>query len=211
MVLDDLKNVLEDKLSVKLPDYSTWRIQKLDICYAWQFRSNEEAHLALSLFKTYLVSRKNQHVWDTTIKHKGFSSSTIFYLKHEEFHDNDYKELKLWGDLDLAEEVFKMSVGVLRVKVTMRKQKLDALFHQDIFFKDIIDKEKIYYLLRDHLSDVTHPRCVGHISLGFNFLIQYASTGILSPRSSSGLGQWVFSPLIAGSNPARGTHKKSSQ
>lgn len=155
-VLDDLKNRLEDAFEIaKLPDYSTWRIQRLDICYAWKFQSNEEARLALATMKPYYLPRKDQVIYDTTIWHKGNSFSSKFYLKHDEFLQGNYRELTKWGDGPFAEDVLQMSDGVFRFEVEMRKGKLDSVFKKDVFPQDIMDSEKIYVLLRQFLSDIT--------------------------------------------------------
>ncbi|MCL4200541.1 hypothetical protein KJZ67_04365 [Patescibacteria group bacterium] len=196
VVLDDLKNVIEDKFSVKLPDYTQWRVQRLDICYAWQFRSNEEAHQALTVFKPYMLPRKDQQVYDTTIKYKGFSSSTTFYLKHEEFRDNAYRELVLWGDGDFANKMLELSKGVLRFEVVMHKQKLDSVFKRDIYPHDIMDTEYIFTLLRQHLSDIiktSNPE-VYDLSKSSR-LINSCS----SPRK--GWELWSFYRIFSSTNP----------
>lgn len=156
LVLDDLKNRLEDTFEIStLPDYLTWRIQRVDICYAWKFNSNEEARLALASMKPYELPRKDQVIYDTTVWYKGNSFSSKFYLKHDEFLQGDYKELMKWGDSPFADGVAQMGDGVLRFEVEMRKGKLDSVFKKDIFPQDIMDTDKIHVLLCQFLSDIT--------------------------------------------------------
>lgn len=166
LVLDDLKNRLEDAFEIStLPDYSMWRIQRLDICYAWKFNSNDEARLALATMKPYELPRKDQVIYDTTIWYKGNSFSSKFYLKHDEFLQGDYRELTKWGDKEFAEDVLQMSDGVLRFEIEMRKGKLDSLFKKDIYPSDIMDTDKIYVLLRQFLSDLTKTTDVSLMDL----------------------------------------------
>lgn len=156
LVLDDLKNRLEDAFEiVQLSDYSLWRVQRLDICYAWKFNSNEEARLALATMKPCELPRKDQVIYDTTIWYKGNSFSSKFYLKHDEFLQGDYRELTKWGDIPFAEDIVRMSNGVLRFEVEMRKGKLDSVFKKDMYPQDIMDTDKIQILLRQFLSDIT--------------------------------------------------------
>ena len=154
--MDDLKNKLEDEFGVKqLPEISAWRIQRLDICYAWKLLSNEDAHLALATMKPYELPRKNQVVYDTTIKFAGYSYSATFYLKHEEFLAKDCQELTKWGFGSFAEHITKLSEGVLRFEVSMHKPKLDTFFGKDIFYEDIMDTERMQSILRTFLTEIT--------------------------------------------------------
>jgi len=196
LVLDDLKNVLEDRFSVILPDYNLWRIQRLDICYAWKLPSNEDAHLILAAMKPYSLPRKDQVDYPTTIWHKGNTFSVRLYLKHEEFFQGDYKELVKWGDGQFASNVLRMSEGVLRFEVELRKGKLDSLFKKDIYPKDIMDINAMQSILCQFLVDLvktTDPKLMTLATIAH--LIQSGST------RRQAWEHWSFYRIFSSSNP----------
>lgn len=197
LVLDDLKNRLEDVFKIpKLPEYSEWRIQRLDICYAWKLHSNEDARLALATMKPYQLPHKDQVIYDTTVWHKGYTFSVRFYLKHEEFLQGDYKELTKWGDGPFAEDVLRMSDGVLRFEAELRKGKLDSLFKRDIYPKDIMDAGELQGLLRQFFVDLTKSSTAS--------LMNLAKAARLINSSSTrrqAWEHWSFYRIYSSSNP----------
>lgn len=197
LVLDDLKKRLEKTFGVKqFPEYYLWRIQRLDICYAWKFNSNEDARLALATLKPYELPRKDQVIYDTTVWYKGNSFSSKFYLKHEEFLQGDYKELKKWEGGQFADHILPISNGVLRFEVELRKGKLDSLFKKDIYYDDIMDTEKIQSLLRQFLADIIKTSNATLMDLAkVSRLINFSST------RRQAWEQWSFYRVYSSNNP----------
>jgi II/X family phage/plasmid replication protein len=197
LVLDDLKNRLEDEFGIKqLPECYAWRIQRLDLCYAWKLNSNEDARLALATMKPYGLPRKELVIYDSTIWNKGNTYSVKFYLKYNEFLQGDYKELTKWGHGPFAEHVLRISEGVLRFEVELRKGKLDGQFKKDVYYEDIMDTEKIQALLRLYLSTLTNNTSTTLMNL----------TKVSRLLNSSGTrrqawDQWSFYRLYTSNNP----------
>lgn len=196
-LLDDVKNVLEDTFSVtELPEPRYWRIQRLDICYTWQFATNDLAHTALMTLMSSTLPRKSQQLFDTTIRFQGTSSNSYFYLKHEEFVNNDFRELLKWGDFDFANDMKEKSNGVLRFEVSMRKQKLDSIFKQNIYPPDIQDEALLIKLLNENLDQILKLRDHSLVPLKTVHDMIFSSS---TPRK--GWELWTFYRQYSSTNP----------
>jgi len=111
----------------KFPPLSTWTLKRLDICYNWKFRVQSHAESTLSLLQSYNYPRHKKYLYDSSLMSVGKSYSLKFYLKNQEFYKNDYTTLKKF-DADMANDLLKLSEGVLRFEVGLRSQFLESYF-----------------------------------------------------------------------------------
>ena len=113
----------------KFPRPEFWEINRIDFCYAWKLPSEYVAEQVLNIFRGITVNRKKTHFYDTTVMYTGRTQSIKFYLKHPEFYEHDFKELKKEGKTDLAYNFLNISEGVLRFEVTLRNIALVREFY----------------------------------------------------------------------------------
>jgi len=139
------------KLSKHFPDFTLWKIQRIDLCYAWKYENQELAETTIRTLHTLDYDRKSKSIIDDNIMFKGSSYSVKFYLKYPEFYKHDYKILKYQGKYDFAERLLNLSNGVLRFEITMRKAALVQYFKSDVYIHHIND-EFIYNRFDYYLS-----------------------------------------------------------
>lgn len=116
-----------------LPDLTTWRIARFDLCYTWKLPT--EAHLLslLQIVQKIDYPRQRKQIYDTSVTWVGSSYSSKFYLKSPEFQRHDYQRIKK-RDPDMANMLLNTANNCLRFEVTMRKK-----YILDYFQRDTID------------------------------------------------------------------------
>jgi len=171
IVLDDLRNQLNDYFNVTFVEWEVWTIQRLDVCYGWRFPSQELARIAIARLKPYGLPSKGTVCYDTSITTTGVSSKVRFYLKQDEVKAHDYQkyhklpksfttyteeEKKLGivhdGFRPFAEKILAFSEGVLRFEIELKKEKLDSLFKIALLIEDITD-DMLLDILQKYLSE----------------------------------------------------------
>lgn len=134
-----VKENIERELRVKLIDYHSWVIQRLDLCYAWKFNTQYEAYIALRTLDNYDYSRKKKTIRDTSIEYIGSAYKVKFYLKKDEFLVHDFKRLdKL--DTDYAHELINLTKGLLRYEVSLKKEVLTYPSNFKLRIKDVTEE-----------------------------------------------------------------------
>jgi hypothetical protein len=93
---------IEKAFEINFTHYDLWTIQRLDICYAWKFNTQEEAYLAFLVLNPFDYSRKNKVSFDTSFESMGSSFDFKGYLKLDEFKKHDFKRFHKLGRFDLA-------------------------------------------------------------------------------------------------------------
>jgi len=171
-ILEIIHKAIEKAFEISFPHYDLWIIQRLDICYAWRFITQEEAYLAFLVLNPFEYSRKNKVTFDTSFEMKGSSFDFKGYLKYDEFKNHDFKrfmkmkeEFEIKEDIlhdekvitnlrgiDLAQNLWELSKGVFRIELSMRKPKLKTYFKKEITYKDINDTVLLQKILREHFS-----------------------------------------------------------
>jgi hypothetical protein len=151
-VLKVVQDAMEKAFNLNLANYSSWIIQRLDICYAWRLKTQEEAYLAFLVLNPYDYSRKNKVSFDTSFENKGSSFDFKGYLKFDEFKKHDFKRFHKLKRFDLAYDFLELSKGVFRIELTMRKKKLKAYFKKELTYRDIDDTILLQKILREHFS-----------------------------------------------------------
>lgn len=144
-----LQNRLQDYFG-SFPPYKEWRVERLDICYAWKFQDQRAAYHALTVLKAFDYPRKQKHIYNSSVQWTGRSYSLKFYLKLDEFQAHGLKELK---NTFFSGEVLKLADGVLRFEVTCRKQQIEELFsRKNIYISDLSDNDFIETALEHFLG-----------------------------------------------------------
>lgn len=150
---EEAASMLQDKLREhfgSFPPYKEWRVERLDICYAWRFEDQRAALHALSVLKAFDYPRKQKHIYNTSVQWSGRTYSLKFYLKLDEFQVHGLKELK---DKFFSGEVLKLADGVLRFEVTCRKAQLVELFDKkNIYIFDLKDEDFVVTALDNFLK-----------------------------------------------------------
>ncbi|MDP1722644.1 MAG: phage/plasmid replication protein, II/X family [Candidatus Gottesmanbacteria bacterium] len=129
------------------PPFKEWRVERLDICYAWRFQDQRAALHALSVLKAFDYPRKQKHIYTTSVQWSGRTYSLKFYLKLDEFQAHGLKELK---DTFFSGEVLKLADGVLRFEVTCRKAQLFELFDKKEIYISNLKDEDFFVSVLDH-------------------------------------------------------------
>lgn len=102
------------------PDPAEWQIQRLDLCYAWKYRTQQQAEQILDVIRTFNYPRKKVFRYDSSVMYVGSSYTVKWYLKAPEYHKHDFRELKKFN-IDRAYQLLGFAEGVLRFEVTLRK------------------------------------------------------------------------------------------
>lgn len=128
-ILGVVKSFYSDLISYfgVFPNYKTWEVQRLDLCFAWKFRNDEECTQILNLLNTFDYPRKKSHKRATSLMYYGSSYSVKWYMKNPEFYNHDFKEIRK-TDLNLGYNLLSIASGVLRFEVTLRKSAYDRYF-----------------------------------------------------------------------------------
>lgn len=120
------------------PHPQTWKILRLDVCYAWKFQSQEIAQQILSSLKQFSIAGMHEHFYNTSYQLTSPSYSVKWYLKNPEFYQHDFKALLLSNKTEQAHQIESVSRGVLRFEVTIRARALRYFFEKKhIYISDI--------------------------------------------------------------------------
>lgn len=128
--IDAIKRNLEQQAKLrgnhKLPDSLTWQLNRVDVCYAWNFHSDQRtAQQVLDSLKRHGFPYKKPVIRPESIFFPGNTYSVKLYLKQPEFFAHDRKELlKQNAALEWVEWLENISAGVLRFEATLRRKYL---------------------------------------------------------------------------------------
>jgi len=147
------------KLFVELHDFfgdfpylDSWEIMRLDVCYAWKYKSRDDVLKVLDLLKKYGVSRKKTAKYDTSIHQVGSWSTIKFYQKGDEFKNHDFRFLCDTGHYDLACILKDYSTGVLRFEVGLRKPQLQYITEKIKIYNKDLTKKLVRRILQSNLK-----------------------------------------------------------
>jgi hypothetical protein len=102
-------------------DVHNWILNRVDICYAWRFPSQDTAQSFLDSLKVLKYPRKSPIIYPTSILYKGTTYSMKFYLKYPEFRKHDLQSMiKKGASLEWVEHLEHCASGVLRAEATCR-------------------------------------------------------------------------------------------
>ena len=92
----DLYSILEKfyselcfHLGVVLPDFRTWPIHRLDICYNWIFKSKNQAEVVMDFIQRIDYPRKKKFTYNTSVMYVGsaytFNFTEVMFFKLTSF------------------------------------------------------------------------------------------------------------------------------
>jgi hypothetical protein len=137
-----------------LPPISTWPIYRLDVCYNWLFKSEEEARYAMDFIQRIDYPRKKKYLYASSVMYTGSAYVIKAYLKGEEFLKHDYKEL-IETDGDRTYELQQYAKRIVRFEAGLRRAYLSEFMGlKDVFITDIADNDRIEETLK-HFLDKT--------------------------------------------------------
>lgn len=123
--LQHLKKLLEQQLHCRFVDVMTWKVSRVDCCYAWRCPSEKIAEQILNSLKCLHFPRKKPIIYPETLLFAGATYSVKFYLKYPEFMQHDRKALlQDKASLEWINYLEELSKGVLRMEATLRRQYL---------------------------------------------------------------------------------------
>lgn len=128
-----LKSVIMDYFEVsKFPDLEEWEVVRLDACYAWKFKNEEECIKVMRILQLLDYPRKDKYVYsDESVMFKASTYTIKFYRKYDEFYSHDFKHLKYYNYTDIAYKFLDIAKGVLRYEITMRSKYLKSCLGSD--------------------------------------------------------------------------------
>jgi II/X family phage/plasmid replication protein len=149
-IMAQLYDELCTYVNYELPHYSMWPVYRLDICYNWILKNEEEATYAMDFLRRIDFPRKKKYTYDTSVMHVGRAYTVKFYAKGSEFKKNDFKKIEIKKAIALqvwADRIVRFEVGLKRIY-------LQDLFKLDsVFLADIIDDEIILLHLKYYFED----------------------------------------------------------
>ena len=161
----DLPTILEKfyqelcfHLGVVLPDFTTWPIHRLDLCYNWIFTTKQEAETVMSFLQRIDYPRKKKATYDTSVMHVGSAYSLKFYLKGSEFKAHDLKDDNFNDNhtLDEISELRKHADRIVRYEIGFKRKYIEELFdYKPVTLKHLQNDEQIEEILSFYLKDKT--------------------------------------------------------
>ena len=153
----DLPNILEQlyaelcaHMDYTLPHFSTWPLYKLDVCYNWIFKTEQEATYAMDFLRRIDFPRKKKYTYDTSVMHKGSAYTIKFYAKGPEFKVHDFHKIE--PDTK-AISLQSWANRIVRFEVSLKRIYLQQFLGLDkIYFKDVIDDDVILEILKYYLE-----------------------------------------------------------
>ena len=143
-------------LGIALPHFTTWEIQKLDVCYNWIFTTKQEAETVMSFLQRIDFPRKKKYSYVTSVMYKGTAYTLKFYLKGDEFKAHDLKDKDFQNNHTLNEifELGEWADRIVRYEVAFRKKYFIKLFGKKLItLEDIRDDKQIEDILSFYLKE----------------------------------------------------------
>lgn len=148
-ILAQLYVELCNYLNYKLADISTWPIYRLDVCYNWIFKDQNEATYAMDFLRRIDFPRKKKYTYDTSVMYKGTAYTVKFYAKGAEFQAHDFDKL----EINRAMALQTWADRIVRFEVNLKRVYLQDFFGLDmVYLKDVIDDGTITDILKYYLE-----------------------------------------------------------
>jgi II/X family phage/plasmid replication protein len=148
-ILAQLYDELCEYMNYKLSDISTWPIYRLDVCYNWIFKDQNEATYAMDFLRRIDFPRKKKYVYDTSVMYKGSAYTVKFYAKGTEFTAHDFDKIEINRAMTLQAWADK----IVRFEVNLKRVYLQDYFGLDkVYLKDVIDDQTITDILKYYLE-----------------------------------------------------------
>lgn len=180
--LQHLKKLLEEQLHCRFLDVMTWKVLRVDCCYAWRCPSQKISEQVLDSLKRLHFPRKKPIIYPETLLFAGATYSVKFYLKYPEFMQHDRKALlKDKASLEWINYLEELSKGVLRYEATLRRQYLKRKKINTV--ADLVKSStgvefsQEFIELNDHLTEDDHQSVYGcmMIAIAHTYREKYGS------------------------------------
>lgn len=149
-IMEKLYTEICSHMNYQLPPLSEWIIYRLDVCYNWMLKDEDEALHAIDFIKRIDYPRKQKYVWDTSVMYKGTSYSIKFYLKGSEYKAHDGKVL----DSKISDLLQPWADRILRFEVNLRRVYLQEFFLKErVYLADVTDDDTILEILGFYLRE----------------------------------------------------------
>jgi II/X family phage/plasmid replication protein len=136
-------------MSYKLPDFQSWPVYRLDVCYNWLFKDENEATYAMDFLRRIDFPRKKKSVYNTSVMYIGSAYTVKFYAKGTEFKKNDFNKI----DINRATSLQAWADRIVRFEVNLRRTYLQDFFKlEKVYLKDVIDDQVILDILKFYLE-----------------------------------------------------------
>ena len=142
-------NYLQDIFIGKFGSFPTiydWRINRMDLCYAWYLKNHEDVIMLNNLLYPFIRTRKNVKFYPGESIYASSELGAIkFYNKLLEYKKHDFKELQKF-DNDYAYDLLLQSENIYRFENEIRRRQLKKKFDtgilsiENLFKEDIITK-----------------------------------------------------------------------
>ena len=121
--LKHFRKLLQSQLHCRFPKVKTWKVSRLDVCYAWRCPSQDIAQKLLDSLKRLHFPRTKPIIYPDAILFAGHTRSVKLYLKLPEFINHDRKVLlKSNCNFEWINYLEDKASGVLRYEATLRRK-----------------------------------------------------------------------------------------
>lgn len=134
IVVNILKEFVENAYNIKLPDYKNWYLQRIDISKCFDLITQERVINYINSLSNLDFPRRNLKFYaDSCIYFTGTTTTLKIYNKLLEYKVHDKK--KLFNTNFDIENFEKNIKGFVRFEVEIKKKKLQAIFEKENKFK----------------------------------------------------------------------------
>lgn len=149
-IMAQLYEELCTHMNHKLSDFNLWPVYRLDICYNWILKDENEATYAMDFLRRIDYPRKKKYTYDTSVMFKGSAYTIKFYAKGPEFQVHDFKKL----EFERAASLQLWANRIVRFEVNLKHAYLRQFFLSDkIFLNDVIGDDTILEILQYYLTE----------------------------------------------------------
>lgn len=154
-IIEKLAQDTTTQLATPLPHFSTWEIFRLDLCYNWIFKNQQETETVMGFLQRIDYPRKKKTIYPTSVTFLGTAYLIRFYLKYPEYLAHDYKDL---SDEDKASNKISNLLfyanRIVRFEVEFKKKYLQEVFgYKKVFLEHVANDENIEEVLSSYLND----------------------------------------------------------
>lgn len=138
-------------MEYELPHYSQWQIYRLDVCYNWSFKDEDEASYVMELIKRIDYPKKKKLTYPTSVMYMGSAYTIKFYLKGSEFKKHDSKKVKP----ELMEHLQSCANRIVRFEASLKRVYLQTYIgKRKVLLEHIANDAFILEMLQTYLNKV---------------------------------------------------------
>jgi hypothetical protein len=135
-----LRNIFIENYGT-FPNIYDWRINRMDLCYAWYLENQEHVIMLNNLLSPYIRTRKKLKFYPgESIYASSELGATKFYNKLLEYKKHDFKDLQKIN-LEYAYQLLLLSENIYRFEIELRRRQLKKEFDTGILSIENLFKE----------------------------------------------------------------------